>query len=70
MSLVPFQENINLSYDQQGVASCFKQRWFAGLTEPSFFGLPLNNLSELGALHGMRILICSVHGGANMELFR
>ncbi len=44
-----FQENINLSYDQQGVASTFKQRWFAGLTEPSFFGLPLNNLSELGA---------------------
>ena len=44
-----FQENINLSYDQQGVASAFKQRWFAGLTEPSFFGLPLNNLSELGA---------------------
>ena len=44
-----FQENINLSYDQQGVASSFKQRWFAGLTEPSFFGLPLNNLSELGA---------------------
>ena len=44
-----FQENINLSYDQQGVASTFKQRWFAGLREPSFFGLPLNNLSELGA---------------------
>ena len=35
-----FQENINLSYDQQGVASSFKQRWFAGLTEPSFFGFP------------------------------
>ena len=44
-----FQENINLAYDQQGVASSFKQRWYAGLTEPSYFGLPLNNLSELGA---------------------
>ena len=49
MCLVLFKRTSTLSYDQQGVASTFKQRWFAGLTEPSFFGLPLNNLSELGA---------------------
>ena len=43
------KKNINLSYDQQGVASSFKQRWFAGLTETQFLWAPLNNLSELGA---------------------
>ena len=34
--------------DQVGVASDFKVRWYAGWKEPSYFGLPLNNLSELG----------------------
>jgi len=57
-----FQENINLGYDQQGVASSFKQRWYAGLTEPSYFGLPLNNLSDLGTYTAsdMRFAQCMV----------
>lgn len=44
-----FQDNINLELDQMGMPSDFKERWYAGWREPSYFGLPLNNLSELGA---------------------
>lgn len=44
-----FQDNINLDLDQMGMPSEFKNNWYAGWREPSYFGLPLNNLSELGA---------------------
>jgi hypothetical protein len=44
-----FQDSISLDLDQMGMPSTFKQRWFAGLTEPSYFGLPLNDIGELGA---------------------
>ena len=44
-----FQDSINLDLDQMGLPSTFKERWYAGWKEPTYFGMPLNNLTELGA---------------------